>query len=53
MPSLPLINVFIGIFFKRSAPQAPVLRRPSIDINVLPSPLVAIIMVVGSTYSRL
>jgi hypothetical protein len=53
MPTLPLINVFISLFFKRFAPQAPVLHRPSVDVNALPSPLLAIIVVVGSSYSRL
>ncbi|KAF2033940.1 hypothetical protein EK21DRAFT_57555 [Setomelanomma holmii] len=53
IPSLPLVNVFISLFFRRFLPQAPVLHRSSIDINALPGPVLAIIMVVGSTYSCL
>ncbi|KAJ4983544.1 C2H2 type zinc finger domain protein [Stagonosporopsis vannaccii] len=53
LPSLALVNVFVSLFFSRFLPQAPVLHRPTLDIEALPPALLAIIMVIGSCYSRL
>lgn len=53
IPSLPLINTFITLFFNEFSPQSPVLHRPTIDVNALPPPLIAIIIVMGSVYSHL
>lgn len=53
LPELPLVNVFICLFFNKFAPQAPVLHRPTLDIEALPSALLAIMMAIGSCYSRL
>lgn len=53
IPSLSLVNVFISLFFKHFLHQAPVLHTQTVDINTLPSALLAIITVIGSGYSRL
>ncbi|KAB2103880.1 hypothetical protein AG0111_0g7940 [Alternaria gaisen] len=44
LPELPLVNVFINLFFYAFLPQAPVLHRPTLDMDDLPSELLAIIM---------
>ncbi|KAF3041897.1 hypothetical protein E8E12_005698 [Didymella heteroderae] len=53
LPELPLANVFISLFFNKFAVQAPILHRPTLDVEVLPSALLAIMMAIGSCYSRL
>ena len=54
LPSLPLINVFIRLFFEHFSPQMPVLHHPTVDTNVdLPPPLIAMIVVIGAIYSNL
>lgn len=54
LPSLPIINVFIRLFFERFSPQMPVLHHPTVDTNTdLPPPLIAIMMVIGAIYSNL
>lgn len=53
LPELPLVNVFISFFFNKFASQAPVLHRPTLDVESLPSSLLAIMMAIGSCYSRL
>ncbi|RYO07029.1 hypothetical protein AA0121_g11880 [Alternaria tenuissima] len=53
LPELSLVNVFINLFFNAFLPQAPVLHRPTLDMEDLPSELLAIMMVIGSCYSRL
>lgn len=53
LPSLPLVNVFVSLFFSRFLPHAPVLHRPTLNMDTLPPALLAIIMVIGSCYSRL
>jgi hypothetical protein len=54
LPSLPVINVFIRLFFERFSPQMPVLHHPTVDTNAdLPPPLIAIIVVIGTIYSKL
>ncbi|KAF2623269.1 hypothetical protein BU25DRAFT_303927, partial [Macroventuria anomochaeta] len=53
LPELSLVNVFISLFFNRFLPQAPVLHRPTVDFDALPPALLAIMMVIGSCYSRL
>lgn len=53
LPDLSLVNVFISLFFGRFLPQIPVLHRPTLHVEALPSALLAIIMVIGSCYSRL
>ncbi|KAF1926887.1 uncharacterized protein M421DRAFT_422130 [Didymella exigua CBS 183.55] len=53
IPELPLVNVFISLFFDNFTPQAPVLHRQTVIVESLPSALLAIMMVIGSCYSRL
>lgn len=53
LPDLSLVNVFISLFFTKFLPQTPVLHRPTIEVEALPSALLAIIMMIGSCYSRL
>lgn len=54
LPSLPVINVFIRLFFERFSPQMPVLHHPTVDTNTdLPPPLIAIMVVIGAIYSKL
>ena len=53
LPDLPLVNVFVSLFFSRFLPQAPVMHKPTIHVETLPPALLAIIMVIGSCYSRL
>ncbi|TVY44955.1 Oocyte zinc finger protein [Lachnellula occidentalis] len=54
LPSLPVINVFIRLFFERFSHQMPVLHHPTVDTNIdLPPPLVAMIVVIGAIYSKL
>lgn len=53
IPTLPLVNTFITMFFKHFLPQGPVLHKPTVDTNALPPALLAIIMVIGSVYSHL
>src|SRR5690242_3506287 len=47
LPSLPLVNVFVSLFFSRFLPHAPVLHRPTLTMDTLPPALLAIIMVIG------
>ncbi|GAB7348643.1 hypothetical protein MBLNU459_g7013t3 [Dothideomycetes sp. NU459] len=54
LPALPVTNAFVGLFFKRFAPQAPVIHEPTLDVNKdLPAPLLAIMVVIelGVIYS--
>lgn len=53
MPGLDLVNIFVSLFFSKFLPQAPVLHRPTLDIESLPPALLSIVMVIGSCYSRL
>jgi hypothetical protein len=54
LPSLAVVNCFLGLFFDRFLPQAPVLHKPTVDTNKsLPIPLLAIMTVIGAMYSRL
>lgn len=53
IPPLPLVNVFVTLFFKNFLPTGPVFHLPTLNIDVLPPALLAIIMVIGSSYSRL
>ncbi|KAJ5703847.1 fungal-specific transcription factor domain-containing protein [Penicillium malachiteum] len=53
MPSLKIVNIFIGLFFRDFYPQSPVLHLPTTCTNNLPRPLVAIIIVIGAIHSKL
>ncbi|KAG4442787.1 hypothetical protein IFR05_001733 [Cadophora sp. M221] len=54
LPSLKLINIFIGLFFKHLSPQMPVLHHSTINTNTdLPPPLLAAMIVIGAIYSHL
>jgi hypothetical protein len=54
LPSLPVINVFIRLFFERFSPQMPVLHHPTVNTNAdLPPPLIAVMVVLGAIYSNL
>lgn len=52
LPSLPVANVFIGLFFEHFLPQAPVLHIPTVEINSLPPALIAAMIVIGAKYSQ-
>ncbi|KAJ2894129.1 hypothetical protein MKZ38_007917 [Zalerion maritima] len=53
LPSLRIANLFIGLFFTNFSRQFPVLHEPTVDIQSLPPPLLAAMMVIGATYSNL
>ncbi|KAH7120367.1 fungal-specific transcription factor domain-containing protein [Dactylonectria estremocensis] len=53
LPSLPIANAFIALFFKFFSSQSPVLHEPTLDMNTLPPPLIAAIMVIGAKYSHI
>lgn len=54
LPSLPVINVFIGLFFEHFSPQMPVLHHPTVNPNTnLPPPLLAAMVIIGAIYSHL
>jgi hypothetical protein len=53
LPSLPVINVFIRLFFENFSPQMPVLHHATVNTNTdLPPPLLAAIVIVGAIYSH-
>ncbi|KAL1897856.1 hypothetical protein Sste5346_003708 [Sporothrix stenoceras] len=53
LPSLKIANAFVGLFFKHFFCQAPVLHEPTMSIDALPPPLIAIMVVIGAKYSHL
>lgn len=54
LPSLPVVNVFIGLFFEHFSPQLPVLHHPTVNTNTdLPPPLLAAMIIIGAIYSHL
>ncbi|KAE9371442.1 hypothetical protein N431DRAFT_410158 [Stipitochalara longipes BDJ] len=54
LPSLPIVNVFIRLFFEHFSPQMPVLHHPTVNTNEdLPAPLLAAIIIIGAIYSHL
>ncbi|CAG8974626.1 hypothetical protein HYALB_00009803 [Hymenoscyphus albidus] len=54
LPSLPVMNVLIGLFFEHFSSQMPVLHHATVDMNTdLPTPLLAAIIIIGATYSGL
>lgn len=53
LPEPSLVNVFISLFFTKFLLQAPVVHRSTVDMEALPPPLLAIMIVIGSCYSRL
>ncbi|RAL59612.1 hypothetical protein DID88_006471 [Monilinia fructigena] len=52
MPSLFVVNIFIGLYFKHFSHQAPVLHHPTVDTNQLSPSLLAAMMIIGATYSH-
>ncbi|QSZ34342.1 hypothetical protein DSL72_005933 [Monilinia vaccinii-corymbosi] len=52
MPSLYVVNIFIGLYFEHFSHQAPVLHHPTVDVNQLSPPLLSAMMVIGATYSH-
>ncbi|KAF7869946.1 hypothetical protein EAF04_004730 [Stromatinia cepivora] len=52
MPSLHVVNIFIGLYFEHFSHQAPVLHHPTVDTNRLSSSLLSAMMIIGSTYSH-
>ncbi|CZR69447.1 uncharacterized protein PAC_19347 [Phialocephala subalpina] len=53
LPSLPVINVFIRLFFENFSPHMPVLHHPTVNTNSdLPPPLLGAIVIIGATYSH-
>ncbi len=54
LPSLPEVNILIGLFFEHFSPRMPVLHHATVDTNKdLPPPLLGAIIVIGAMYSRL
>lgn len=54
LPSLPIVNVFIRLFFEHFSPQMPVLHHVTVDTNTnLPLPLLGTIITIGAIYSHL
>jgi hypothetical protein len=52
LPSLPIVNVFIRLFFDLFSPQMPVLHHATVSTNEdLPAPLLAAIIIIGAIYS--
>lgn len=53
IPSLPVINILIGLFFKHHLPQKPVIHLPTFQINETSHPpeLIAAMVIIGSIYS--
>jgi hypothetical protein len=52
LPPLPVVNIFIGLFFTYFSPQAPVLHEPTVDTKILAPPLLSIVIVIGAQYSH-
>ncbi|PQE28683.1 c2h2 type zinc finger domain protein [Rutstroemia sp. NJR-2017a WRK4] len=52
LPSLFVANIFIGLYFEHFSHQAPVLHHATVEINELPPPLLAAMMIVGASYSN-
>jgi hypothetical protein len=52
LPSLSVANIFIGLYFEHFSHQAPVLHHATVDINELPPPLLAAMMIIGASYSN-
>ncbi|KAL3427196.1 alpha-L-rhamnosidase (RhaA is able to hydrolyze alpha-1) [Phlyctema vagabunda] len=53
LPSLAVVNLFIGLFFEYFSPQAPVLHHATVNTNTdLPPPLLIAIVVIGAIYSH-
>lgn len=53
LPDLSTTNCFVGLFFQRFLHQMPVLHVPTTDSNTLPAYLLAVVIVIGASYSRL
>lgn len=54
LPDLPIVNVFIRLFFQHFSPQAAVLHHPTVNTNTdLPPALLAAMIVIGSIYSHM
>jgi hypothetical protein len=54
LPSLPIINVFISLFFEKFSPQMPVLHHATVNTNSdLPPPLLAAIIIIGAIHSHI
>ncbi|KAH8886914.1 hypothetical protein GQ53DRAFT_726795 [Thozetella sp. PMI_491] len=52
LPPLKIANAFIGLYFKFFSPQAPILHEPTLNMKLLPPPLLAIMIITGATYSH-
>lgn len=53
LPSLPIINVFIRLFFENFSTHMPVLHHATVNTNTdLPPPLLGAIVIIGATYSH-
>lgn len=54
LPSLPIINIFIGLFFEHFSPQMPIVHHATVNTNAdLPPPLLAAMIIIGAIYSHL
>ena len=54
LPSLPIVNIFIRLFFEHFSPQMPVLHHATVNTNEdLPAPLLAGVIIIGAIYSHL
>lgn len=52
LPSLPILNIFIRLFFLKFIPQMPVLHLATVNTNHLPPPLLASMIIIGAIYSH-
>lgn len=52
MPSLHVVNIFIGLYFKHFSHQAPVPHHSTVETNQLSPSLLSAMMIVGATYSQ-
>ncbi|KAM3088861.1 hypothetical protein ACMFMG_000484 [Clarireedia jacksonii] len=52
LPSLSVVNIFIGLYFEHFSHQAPVLHHATVDVNELPPPLLSAMMIIGASYSN-
>lgn len=49
-PTLPITNIFMSQFVKRFLPQVAALHLSTLDVNSLPTSLLAIMISIGATY---
>lgn len=53
LPSIEVVNIFIGLFFTHFYEQSPVLHLPTLNINALSPSLLSAIAIIGAEYSNI